>query len=238
MDGTQTDKDGKKIPPSIKDFTSICTEVSVDITVQFPKGRIQELEASVDANGCNALEKTLKLFTTVSTTNMHMFNSEIKLHKYSNVGEIIDDFYGVRMETYKKRKTAQVDAMEKKLVRLSNKVRYILETLKGTIDLRRKTADQVTELLSKMKFDMIEGDYKYLIKMPMDSVTQENVDAITKEQTALQTELAELRAMSLETIWLNELNVLETQYDIYKTRREAIQSAVKVAPKKIKIAKK
>jgi DNA gyrase/topoisomerase IV subunit A len=142
------------------------------------------------------------------------------------------------METYKKRKAAQVDAMEKKLVRLSNKVRYILETLKGTIDLRRKTADQVTELLSKMKFDMIEGDYKYLIKMPMDSVTQENVDAITKEQTALQSELAELRAMSLETIWLNELNVLETHYDIYKGRREAIQSAAKVVPKKIKIAKK
>jgi DNA topoisomerase-2 len=238
MDGTQTDKDGKKIPPSIKDFTSICTEVSVDITVQFPKGRIQELEATVDANGCNALEKLLKLFTTVSTTNMHMFNSEIKLHKYSNVEEIIDDFYGVRMETYKKRKAAQVDAMEKKLVRLSNKVRYILETLKGTIDLRRKTAEQVTELLSKMKFDMIEGDYKYLIKMPMDSVTQENVDAITKEQGALQSELTELRTMTLETMWLNELNVLETQYDIYKVRRESIQCAAKVVPKKIKIAKK
>jgi hypothetical protein len=117
-------------------------------------------------------------------------------------------------------------------------VRYILETLKGTIDLRRKTADQVTDLLSKMKFDMIEGDYKYLIKMPMDSVTQENVDAITKEQTALQSELAELRAMTLETIWLNELNVLETHYDIYKGRRETIQSASKVVPKKIKIAKK
>jgi DNA gyrase/topoisomerase IV subunit A len=142
------------------------------------------------------------------------------------------------METYKKRKAAQVDAMEKKLIRLSNKVRYILETLKGTIDLRRKTADQVTELLSNMKFDMIEGDYKYLIKMPMDSVTQENVDSITKEQTALQSELTELRAMTLETIWLNELNVLETQYDIYKARREAIQSAAKVVPKKIKITKK
>ena len=44
MDGTMVDKEGKKIPPSIKDFTSICTEVSVDITVQFPKGRIQELD--------------------------------------------------------------------------------------------------------------------------------------------------------------------------------------------------
>jgi DNA topoisomerase-2 len=238
MDGSTVDKEGKKIPPSIKDFTSICTEVSVDITVQFPKGRIQELEATVDANGCNALEKMLKLFTTVSTTNMHMFNSEIKLHKYMSVEEIIDDFYGVRMETYKKRKAAQLDALEKRLVRLSNKVRYILETLSGKIDLRRKTADQVNALLVGLKFDQIDGDYKYLIKMPMDSVTQENVDAITKEKATLEAELAELRAMSLEAIWLKELNILETHYDIYKAKREVIQSAGKAVPKKLKIVKK
>jgi len=238
MDGTTVDKEGKKIPPSIKDFTSICTEVSVDITVQFPKGRIQELEASVDANGCNALEKMLKLFTTVSTTNMHMFNSEIKLHKYSSVEEIINDFYGVRMETYKKRKAAQVDALEKRLVRLSNKVRFILENLSGAIDLRKKTSDQVNTLLTGMKFDQIDGDFKYLVKMPMDSVTKENVDAITVEQTNLQAELVALKQMTLETMWLKELDVLEGQYDMYKAKREVIQSASKALPKKMKIVKK
>ena len=238
MDGSSVDKEGKKIPPSIKDFTSLCAEVSVDITVQFPKGRIQELEKSMDANDCNGVEKLLKLFTTVSTTNMHMFNSEIKLHKYLSVGEIIDDFYVVRMETYKKRKAAQVAAMETKLVRLSNRVRYILETLKGTIDLRRKTADQVSELLTGMSFNKMDGDFKYLIKMPMDSVTQENVDSITKEKEELDKELAELKAMSLETIWLNELGVLEYNYDIYKVKREMIQLASKTTPKKMKITKK
>jgi len=235
MDGTQVDKDGKKIPATIKDFTSICTEVSVDITVQFPKGRIQELEASVDAHGCNALEKMMKLFTTVSTTNMHMFNSEFKLHKYSTIGEIIDDFYSVRMETYKKRKAVQVDALEKRLVRLSNKVRFIIENLNGSIDLRKKTADQVSALLTSMKFDQIDGDFKYLIKMPMDSVTQENVDAITKEKAQLEKELTELRAMGLSTMWLKELDILEAQYDIYKAKRVVIQSP---STKKLKIAKK
>ena len=238
MDGATVDKEGKKIPPSIKDFTSICTEVSVDITVQFPKGRIQELEASVDANGCNGLEKMLKLFTTVSTTNMNMFNSEIKLHKYSSVEEIIDDFYVVRMETYKKRKAAQVDALEKRLVRLSNKVRFIIENLSGAIDLRKKTSEQVNALLTGLKFDQIDGDFKYLVKMPMDSVTKENVDAITAEKAQLEKELAELKATGLSTMWLKELDILEGQYDMYKAKREVIQSASKAAPKKIKLVKK
>jgi DNA topoisomerase-2 len=239
MDGAQTDKEGKKIPPSIKDFTSICTEVSVDITVQFPKGRIQELEASVDAHDCNGLEKMLKLFTTVSTTNMHMFNSEIKLHKYGSVGEIIDDFYSVRMETYKKRKAAQVDDLEKRLVKLSNRARYIQETLFGAIDLRRKTAEQVTALLSGLKFAQCDGDFKYLIKMPMDSVTQENVESIMKEKTTAEKDLAALKATTLEKMWLNELEILDVHYDIYKSRREKIQSATSKPPaKRVSIKKK
>jgi DNA topoisomerase-2 len=223
MDGS-TDKAGKKIPPTIKDFTSVSTEVSVDFTVIFPKGKLAELEATTDANACNGLEKLLKLFTTVSTTNMHMFNSEFKLHKYDTVEEIIEDFYGVRMGMYKKRKDYLVKDMEKKLVKLSNRARYIQETLKGTVDLRRKKADEVTALLSGMKFDLLEGDYKYLIKMPMDSVTEENVANIMKEKSDTEAELEALKSKTLEKMWLDELDQLEKQYVLYKQKRVQIQT--------------
>jgi DNA topoisomerase-2 len=237
MDGTTVDKTGKKIPPSIKDFVSLCTEVSIDITIVFPKGKIQELESTIDSNGFNGIEKLLKLSTTVSTTNMHMFDANIKLHKYSNVEEIIDDFYGVRLDTYRKRKEYLVADMEKKLVRLSNRARYIQETLAGTIDLRRKTAEQVTQLLSGLKFALIEGDFKYLIKMPMDSVTQENVESIMKEKENTEQELAVLKATPLEKIWLNELDVLDTKYDVYKKHREEIQKGGTSPAKKMKSSK-
>jgi DNA topoisomerase-2 len=225
MDGTTQDKTGKKIPPSIKDFTSTSTEVSVDFVVVFPKGKIQELESVVDANGVNGLEKMLKLTTTVSTTNMHMFNADCRLKKYETVADIIDDFYGVRLTTYRKRKAAQIATMEQDLVRLSNRARYILETLSGAIDLRRKTSEQVQALLTQMKFAVVEGDFKYLIKMPMDSVTEENVAKILKEKSDLEKELEVLRETSVETIWLKELDAFSGQYELYKIRREALQNA-------------
>jgi len=223
MDGS-TDKAGKKIPPTIKDFTSVCTEVKVDITVVFPKGRLEELENGVDANGCNGLEKLLKLFTTVSTTNMHMFNSECKLHKYADVEEIIDDFYGVRMKLYNKRKEYLVRDMERKLVKLSNRARYIQETLKGSVDLRRKKSDEVTTLLTGMNFALLDGDFKYLIKMPMDSVTEENVASIMKDKADTESELQALKAKTLEKMWMDELVDFEKQYAIYKKKRIEIQS--------------
>ena len=226
MDGT-TDKAGKKVAPVIKDFTSLCTEVQVDITVVFPKGKLAELEQS----GSDGVEKLLKLSTTVSSTNMHMFNSEFKLHKYTSVEEIIDDFYQVRMATYQKRKDSLIADMRRLLVKLSNRARYILANLDDTIDLRRKTAAQVTELLVSLKFDKIDEDYKYLIKMPMDSVTSENVASILKEKEDTEKSLTQLMATTLEQMWLSELETLEKEYAIYKIKREKLQCDEPVSAK-------
>jgi DNA topoisomerase-2 len=211
------DKTGKKIAPTLKDFKSNSTEVAVDIIVQFPKGVLAAMTNE-------AIEKTLKLATTVSTSNMHMFNAECKLHKYDSVSEIIDDFYAVRLTTYAKRKANQVDVMERKLVKLSNRAKYIMGNLNDTIDLRRKTNETVVKLLEEKGFDRIDGDYKYLIKMPMDSVTKENVDAILKEKTDTEEALEILKGTSCETMWMRELANFETEYAKYQKVREAIQN--------------
>lgn len=235
MDGSN--KNGKKIPASIRDFTPVCTEVSVNFEVTFPRGNLEELETKCDeTTGINGVEKLLKLTTSISNTNMHMFDADRKLHKYGSIDEIINDFYKVRIDVYRKRKSYLIDILEKKLVRLSNKARYIQETLDNIVDLRRKNAQVVTELLTERKFDIIDGDYKYLIKMPMDSVTEYNVASIMKDNENAVKELELLRKTSLEKMWLSELDTLEKEYTTYKSYREKIQSgcsgSVKVKVKK------
>ena len=239
MDGT-TDKSGKKIPPTIKDMVSMSTEVNVDIVVTLPKGRLAELEAVSLENNVNGLEKMLKLTTTVSTTNMYMFNSETKLHKYESVQEIIDDFFQVRMGMYKKRKDALLVDMRAKLEKLSMRAKYIQETLSSKIDLRKKTAQQVTELLDGLSYVKIDGDFKYLIKMPMDSVTEENVAKIMKEKADTEMELETLLKTSLEQLWLTELRILDKEYDEYRVYRQQIQSGSSGEKKKVvkKVSKK
>ena len=223
MDGSN--KKGKKIHASIRDFTSVCTEVAVDFEVTFSRGKLDELESKCDeTTGINGVEKLLKLATTISSTNMHMFDADRKLHKYGSIEEIIDDFYKVRIDVYGKRKAYLIYILEKKLVKLSNKARYIQETLDSVIDLRRKKAQVVTELLTERKFDFIDCDYKYLIKMPMDSVTEENVASIMKDRDNAVKELELLRKTSLEKMWLSELDNLEKEYTTYKTYREKVQS--------------
>jgi DNA topoisomerase-2 len=203
------DKAGKKVPPSIKDMVSLSTEVVVNITVTFPKGKLNELLATVDAaNGVNGVEKMLKLTTTVSTTNMHMFNSEFKLHKYGSIEEIMDEFYVVRLDAYRRRKAMLVQTMEKVLVKLANRARYITDVLADVVDLRKKTNAVVNDMLKQMKYAQLEESYDYLLKMPMNSVTEENVAKILKEKEEMESELNELKGTSVETIWLRELKAL------------------------------
>jgi len=237
VDGKQVDKNGKKIPPAIRDFTSLCTEVSIDITIVLNVGDFDKLEYQYDVNGYNGICKLLKLHTSVSTTNMHMFNNECKLHKYKSIEEIIDEFYDVRYDVYVKRKANMIKIMEHNLLKLSNRAKYIQSTLNNTIDLRRKNTEQVEIMLNQNGFVHIDGDYKYLIKMPMDSVTDENIVKIMNEQQNLENELDILTKTTIEAIWLNELNKLESEYKIYKIKRETIQAGGNAKKTKAKVLK-
>lgn len=163
-----------------------------------------------------------------------MFDENCKLKKFEDVHELISAYYPVRLAAYGKRKTYLVDAMKQRMTVLTNKARYIEYTLIDKIDLRRKNAEAVTKMLETNAFDKIDGDYKYLVKMPMDSVTIENVDKLKKERDELMRDLETLMATSLERMWLNELNNLEKEYAEYKNEREQLRQVSNLEEKKTK----
>jgi DNA topoisomerase-2 len=237
MDGS-TDKTGKKIAPVIKEFVSLCTEVNVHFVITFPKGKLDEIlsDKCADGNdgidGIDGIEKLMKLTTTIKTSNIHMFDENCKLKKFEDVHELIRGYYPVRLAAYGKRKTYLVDEMQRRMLVLTNKARYIEFTLIDKIDLRRKNAEAVTKMLETHAFDKVDGDYKYLVKMPMDSVTIENVDRLRKERDDTQRELDVLIATTLEQMWMKELNDLEKEYGTYKTEREQLQQASNLEEKK------
>ena len=218
----------KKDKTYIRDYTDMCTEVDIDFTIEFNPNCLNELmtkttDISGNTTSVSELEKLLKLYTTHSTTNMHLFDNEERLRKYDNVNQIIEEYYHIRLAFYEKRKNHQIDSIEKDLIKLSNKARYINFTLEGKIDLRRKKKDAINKLLVDLKFDPIEdnGDnYNYLVKMPMDSVSEEAVKKLMKQENDKEQELLILVNTTIQEMWLNELDELKKQYLIYSTPNE------------------
>ena len=176
----------------IKDFKDTSTEKQVHIEVTTTDDEI---------------EKTLKLTSYLSINNMNLFNHDEKLTHYNEVYEICDDFIKNRIKYYDVRKQYLIKQLEKEIELAKNKYTYIMEVLNGTIDLRRKKTEEISEMLKA--YAKIENSYNYLIKMSMDSVSEENVKTLKKEYDTKQKELDKLQKMTIENMWLNELKVLE-----------------------------
>ena len=104
-----------------------------------------------------------------------------------------------------------IASIEKELRLLSNKARYIQGTLQGEIDLRGMKKGDILDMMNEQKYTIIDddNDFKYLLKMPMDSVSEENVVRLLKDKTGKETELSIIQSTSIEKMWLNELDELK-----------------------------
>lgn len=222
------DKNDKKIIPMIKEHESYNTDDIVNFTIKFMPGKLQELEETIVENGCNGLEKLLKLYTTNTITNMNLFDENDKLIKYNTVNEIIDGYYNVRLEYYNKRKNNLIQILERELKVLSNKARFISGSIVGDIDLRNKSEKQVSEMLKDLNFDIIDDDekYLYLVDMKMRSVCIENVNTLNREFLNKQNEMNEIKNTTIQQMWLNDLNILENEYKENYYKNNSIQTTL------------
>ena len=219
--------------PIVKEYNDMSTDTHVDITVTMAANIIKTYSEKAAEYDCTMLEKVLGLYSTQSTTNMNLFDANEKLIKYGNAEEIADSYSVTRLAFYGKRKDALIAGLRKELMVLSNRARYITELLEDTIDLRRKTNKQLVELLKERKYDSMDanGDdekgedesssgqgqgqgqgYKYLLKLPMDSVSEENVKKLLNEKEKKEAELSELNSKTVEQMWLKDLEELEVEY--------------------------
>ena len=212
LEDGSVDADGKRTMPSIRSFTSNSTDRIVDIEVIFAPGVLAQLETQVDSAGVNGVQKLLGLTTTVSITNMHLFDSNLKLQQYACVDNIIDAFFEVRYMAYETRKTYLEAEMAARLLTLSNKARYIKLVLSGDVDLRYKTNACIDAMLESYELARENDAYTYLTRMPMSSVSNENAAALLAERDDVAAQLEVIRTTSIETTWLRELDELVNIY--------------------------
>jgi DNA topoisomerase-2 len=220
--GSGSDKDKATTAgsaPVLKEYTDMSTDTVVDITVTFHPSyphTPKDLQAAiVDADaGTNKLEKLLGLFTTQSTTNMNLFDAHEKLRKYANIYDIIEDYYAERLAIYTKRKTAMLAQLANELRVLTNRARYIQEVLDDKLELRRQTKEAIQAKMTAHGYEHIDGDteYKYLLKMPMDSVSDENVRNLLAERDSKRAQHQGLTDTSIQALWTKDLDELEVEY--------------------------
>jgi DNA topoisomerase-2 len=190
----------------MKDYRDLSTDKEIVMEIQFV--------SSVDLSDPKTLEKMvkqMKLTTTLSTSNMYLFNKNETLTKYENANAILNDFIETRMEYYETRKQSQLKHLQGLLMLYSNKYRFITELLDNVLDLRKKKATVIETMLIERKYDHLEdkGGYNYLIKMPMDMVNEENVEKLKQDFDQTKEALEALKQKNIVDMYYEELCELE-----------------------------
>ena len=232
-------KKPKKKKQILKSYTDMSTDSEIDITIKLIPGVMQSMLPKETDYGCNQLEKALGLYTTRTTTNMNLFNNKQQLKKYTTVYDIIEEYFGTRYNLYIERKKHQMLILQKEMVKLSNKAKFIQEQCvePPTLVLRKKKKAEVIQMLKDKNYDTIDNDdeYKYLRMMSIDSVEEENLQKLLKERNNKTQELDILKNKTIEQIWKEELKELSAKYSIY--RNDRIRRASGVVKKKTKLIK-
>ncbi|CAH9108152.1 unnamed protein product [Cuscuta epithymum] len=209
-------------------------------TVHF---EIELSEESMMVAKQEGLIKRFKLTTTISTSNMHLFDSKGVIKKYDTPEQIMEEFFIVRLEFYAKRKAILLEFLETELLKLDNKVRFILGVVRGEIIVsNRKRAELLEELREKgftpfpkkakavaeSSEDAEENeesssqvaaanakasDYDYLLSMAIGTLTLEKVQELCAEKGKLDAEVECMRKATPKSLWMKDLDCLEIQLD-------------------------
>ncbi|CAG9332775.1 unnamed protein product [Blepharisma stoltei] len=125
--------------PIVTDIKEYHTENRVDFHIEVPT-----LNNLTDSE----IMKTFKLQTTLSLSNLVLFNSERKIKKYQGINEIMEEHYLIREYFYNKRKAFLVDKLSVEVAMISNKVRFILMVINNELVINKK---QKTVLVAELR---------------------------------------------------------------------------------------
>jgi DNA topoisomerase-2 len=231
------DKD-KGIKPVLESFDDLYNDTEVKFILYFDSDTYFEMRTDAPA-----AEKMLQLNTAWHTTNMVCFSPEMKIKRYGTVGDMMEDYYQVRLKGYETRKELEMKRLGRELQEYDAKARFLLALLEGRMDLRRKSDEEIVAALKAEDLPALDGldkpddvdSYDYILKMRMDRVKASAVDDARKALELARTALETLRATSVEDLWTRDLDVFESTWATLQVTREAARTGtpLRKEPKKV-----
>ena len=221
LDKITIDKASKQKDQYIKSYKDNSTECQVNITVKFDEDIINKLERKSEiyrGDPFNDIEKALKLTSKLNTTNMWLFNSQNKLQFYNSIDEIYQEWFTYRFELYVKRKEYILTQLKKELNIIKYKVKFILEIIENTLDIRNKTKQEIHSVLESKEYPKLEykdkhvKSYDYLLKMDLFKLSKDEIEKLQKQFNEKEAEVNNLEKKTINEIWIEELKLLKEKY--------------------------
>lgn len=142
----------KATEPEISDLTENHTDTTVSFTITAKKEKIDAWE-KLPKGGLYA---KFKLISSMSTTNMNLYDVDQKIVKHAKPEGILEAFFEKRMEFYIKRKQLLVKNLRKEQNMLSNKARFVEEVCSGDLIVNNRKKVELLKDLQSRGYDLFD----------------------------------------------------------------------------------
>ena len=199
-------------------------------------------------------EKKFQLTSMIRTTNMVAFDSKGKIHRYSNIGEILQEFYETRIDAYLRRKISELKRMDADVLELQARLKFIESILNGKLVVANQDDDKILAGMKALALPPLSSPdtpnelkaYEYLLRIRIDRIKASAVEELRKQVAESIQERDTLAAKSPEKLWLADLENFESIYTVFCGKKRDIadeaqrvqDGVVKPIPKKRTYAKK
>ncbi len=174
----------------IKEYTDTSTDVDIHI-------RIRGIDEKI-------LVKSLT--DKIKSTNMHAFNAKGQITKYDTPNAILKEYATVRLRLYETRRLHQLETLNARLPYHQDIVRFLEDQISDNprLQFRRKSKQECTAMLVTDKYRHIDE----ILRLPMSSVTLEEITKHIDQLAKLRTEIEALNRVGAADLWLNEIQNL------------------------------
>jgi DNA topoisomerase II len=153
----------------------------------------------------------LKLTSTISTSNMVLFENDHKLRKFKNIDDILSCFIAKRYDLYVKRKKNMISNLENELNDLKVQRLFIRSVVMDEIVIFRKSNDEIIEQLERFEFEMKDGSYDYLLDIKISKFSKSELVKLENKIEEVKKELVRIKSTSEKDMWIGELRELEAK---------------------------
>jgi DNA topoisomerase-2 len=154
------------------------------------------------------LEALLKL-NTQETENLTTIDETGKLKIFNKVEEIVKHFVEVRLTWYDKRKAYLIAKLERELLIISNKARFIKDIIEGKLKVNNVPKKDIILYLETANYDEVDGSYNYLLNMPIYSLTKERFNELLKQEADKKKEKKIIEGTDPKDMYLSDLEALK-----------------------------
>ena len=194
----------------IYDFTDNSTDNKVHFQIKCKTETISALICKVDKH-IDSIEEHFKLSTKINLSNIHLFDNTYKIKKYEDIYQIIDDYFEIRLDLYKRRKKHQLQKLKNELDLNISKMKFIKDVINENIVVYKNTKKNIIESLVGFNYEKVDNSYNYLINMSLYNFTLEKIEELSKVIDKLINEYETLEKLTEIDIWKNELKTLKNK---------------------------